>query len=292
MGIEIGLGSGGQTLSLLISDPMPFPLPLVPSGRSLLLPRSKVSCLHSMSSLNGSFEVTESRLRLLLSSRCSRLGDCETRVARLTAVVLFPRRLAAASRSGQAVLLTNFVSRTSSSSSSSSVGINGWKDGVAASVPWPLATRCTGDWRERLLLGPVTSGAVSLKSCRLAATLRPVADVEGTIGVLVEAEEDDEERDESEASRVGAGEVLEVFEDILVLDKLALSEGWRSLRGEPLELLGAHESSSGDGEANSKTSTGKLVEAPAGSLRWWGRRPLVDDEDDGQSACAIHSGRV
>jgi hypothetical protein len=126
------------------------------------------------------------------------------RVARMTAVVLFPRRLAAASRSGQAVLLTNFVSRTSSSSSSSSVGVKGWKEDVAVSAPWPLATRCTVGWRERLLLGSEASGVVSLKSCKLAATLRPVADVEGTIGVLVDADEvDDDERDESEASRVG-----------------------------------------------------------------------------------------
>jgi hypothetical protein len=139
VGIEMGLGSGGRSSSLLTSDPVPVPLP--PSGRTLVLPRSRVSCRHSIRSLNGSLLATESRLRLLLSSLCSRSGDWETRVVRLTAVVLFPRRFAAASRSGQAVLLTNLVSRMTSSSSS--VGDMGWKEGLAVSAPWPLDTLWT-----------------------------------------------------------------------------------------------------------------------------------------------------
>jgi hypothetical protein len=121
--------------------------------------------------------------------------------------------------------------------------------------------------------------------------LRPVADVEGTIGVLVDADE----RDESEASRVGVDEILEPLADNLVWDEWDLSEDWRSLRGEP---LGAQESSSGDVEAISMTLMGELeaeralVETLAGSGRWCGRGPLVDNEEEELSACAMHSGRV
>lgn len=103
-------------------------------------------------------------------------------------------------------------------------------------------------WRDNERLCSTTSGAVSLKSCRLAATFLPVVvEEEGTMsGVEVEAEEeddDDEEMDELEASLDGPGEERWWTWKLLV----GVSFGWPREPDweEPDEAEGGHGASSG-----------------------------------------------
>lgn len=87
--------------------------------RSLVRPRSKASCRHSTRSLRISLELGPPRSRddfgLSLWS-LSRSVGWGVNVVRIVETVLLPLLTAARSRSGQAALLTNWVSLTSSSS--------------------------------------------------------------------------------------------------------------------------------------------------------------------------------
>jgi len=117
----------------------------------------------------------------------------ESRVlARLSEIVLFPLRMAAASRSGQAVRLTKRVSPTSSPSFGEAI--------------WGVSCLLVGG-RERERSGCErleTSGVVSLNSWRFAATFLPVADMlEGTWSGV--EDEEDEEADDWEDLRSGRG---------------------------------------------------------------------------------------
>jgi len=136
---------------------------------------------------------------ILSADSQSRSGAGET-IGRVAA--LFPRRTAAASRSGQAVLLTNWVWVTSSSSSA---GSRARCEPVAASGPLEMEVGCRERERRRSML----SGAVSLKSWRFSATFLPAVEEGRMDGVEVEAEEEEEEEiDECEPSLEGPGDDL------------------------------------------------------------------------------------
>lgn len=133
--------------------------------------------------------------------------------------MLFPRRVAAASLSGQAVRLINFFSRMTPSSS---VGGSGGNEGESGSaLP---ETRAGGRGREEWV--SEVSGSVSLKSWRVAATFLPVVDELGTAGVEVEAEDvDDDEMEPLLPSLVEAGELLAMFVESLDEEGEGLREG-------------------------------------------------------------------
>src|SRR5258706_5997793 len=132
----------------------------------------------------------------IVSPSCEERSASESRVlTRLSERVLFPLRMAAASRSGHAVRLTKRVSPTSSPSFGEAI----W--GVSCLVAGGRE-RVRSVWERR-----ETSGVVSLNNWSFAATFLPVADMlEGTwSGVDVKVEEETEEFDEWEGLSSGRG---------------------------------------------------------------------------------------
>lgn len=132
----------------------------------------------------------------LVSPSCEERSASESRVlTRLSESVLFPLRMAAASRSGHAVRLTKRVSPTSSPSFGEAIC------GVSCLVAGGREHE-RSFWERREI-----SGVVSLNSWRLAATFLPVADMLEArwTGVDVKVEEDTDEFDEWEGLRSGRG---------------------------------------------------------------------------------------